>query len=193
MVWFVERRRSTRFSDDRVEQNGEAAIVGAERRYASSSGRGVSTTPIEEPESLMSLDNPTIRVHVGSAPAEESLPTAAQESLPRTLETFTPPIDIHEDSEGLVLEADLPGANEQNLSIQLEDNILSLYAQIDSPAPQGARLLHEEYRLGDYRRSFILSDEVDRDRISAELKNGVLRLFLPKSERSRTRRIEIKS
>ena len=59
--------------------------------------------------------------------------------------------------------------------------------------PKGRRLLHEEYRLGDYRPSFILSDEVDRDRISAELKNGVLRLVLPKSERSRTRRIEIKS
>ena len=141
----------------------------------------------------MSVDDPTIRVRVGSAPAAEGLPTVAHENVPRMLETFTPPIDIHEVPEGLVLEADLPGANEQNLSIQLEDNVLSLYAQIDSPAPEGARLVHEEYRLGDYRRSFILSDEVDRERISAELKNGVLRLFLPKSQRSRTRRIEIKS
>ena len=140
----------------------------------------------------MSVDNPTIRVRVGSAAAEEGLPTEAHENVPR-MEIFTPPIDIHEGPEGLVLEADLPGANQQNLSIQLADNVLSLYAQIDSPAPEGARLLHEEYRLGDYRRSFILSDEVDRDRISAELKNGVLRLFLPKAERSRTRRIEIKS
>ena len=56
-----------------------------------------------------------------------------------------------------------------------------------------AQLVHEEYRLGDYHRSFILSDEVDRERITAELKNGVLRLFLPKAERARTRRIEIKS
>ena len=57
--------------------------------------------------------------------------------------------------------------------------------------PRGARVLHEEYRPGDYQRSFILSDEVDRDRITAELKNGVLRLFLPKAER--VRRIEIKA
>ena len=41
-----------------------------------------------------------------------------------------------------------------------------------------ARLIHEEYRLGDYHRSFILSDEVDRERITAELKNGVLRVVL---------------
>ena len=93
----------------------------------------------------------------------------------------------------MTLEADLPGATERNLQVQLEDNVLCLYARIDSPAPEGARLVHEEYRLGDYHRSFILSDEVDRERITAELKNGVLRLFLPKAERARTRRIEIKA
>jgi HSP20 family protein len=141
----------------------------------------------------MNVNNPTIRVRVGSATAEEGLPNAAGENLPKVLESFTPPIDIHEGPEGLVLEADLPGAHEQNLTIQLEDNVLSLEARIDSPAPAEARLLHEEYCLGDYRRSFILSDEVDKDRIVAELKNGVLRLVLPKAERSRTRRIEIKS
>ncbi len=54
-------------------------------------------------------------------------------------------------------------------------------------------MIHEEYRVGDFQRSFILSDEVDRERITAELKEGVLRLFLPKAERARTRRIEIKS
>ena len=54
-------------------------------------------------------------------------------------------------------------------------------------------MLHEEYRVGDFYRSFILSDEVERGRITAELKNGVLRLMLPKAERAKTRRIEIKS
>jgi HSP20 family protein len=144
-------------------------------------------------EITMSVDNPTIRVRVGSGPAEPGAPNAAHEDLPKMFEPFTPPIDIHEGVEGLTLEADLPGATEQNLNIQLEDNVLSLYAKIGSPVPETARLLHEEYRLGDYQRSFILSDEVDRDRITAELKNGVLRLFLPKAERARTRRIEIKS
>jgi HSP20 family protein len=142
----------------------------------------------------MSVDNPTIRVRVGagSAPADPDSPNTA-ENLHKSSEAYTPPIDIHEGPEGLILEADLPGATEQNLTVQLEDNVLSLYAKIDSPVPEGAQLVHEEYRLGDYRRSFILSDEVDRDRITAELKNGVLRLFLPKAQRTRTRRIEIKS
>ena len=104
-----------------------------------------------------------------------------------------PPIDIHEAARRLILEADLPGAVEQNLRIQLEDNVLSLYARIDPPVPEDARLLHEEYRVGDYQRSFILGDEVDRARITAELTHGVLRVLLPKADRQRTRRIEIKS
>jgi HSP20 family protein len=141
----------------------------------------------------MSGDNTRIRVRIGSERVEPGVPHAAAETVPTIRETFTPPIDIHDGPEGLTLEADLPGATERDLDVQLEDNVLSLYARIDPPVPEGARLLHEEFRLGDYQRSFILSDEVDRDGITAELTNGVLRLFLPKSDRARTRRIEIKS
>ena len=141
----------------------------------------------------MNVDNPTIRVRVGSEPHEPGVRETAQGPLADRHQSYTPPIDIHEGPEGLLLEADLPGATERNLHVQLEDNVLSLYARIDSPAPEGARVLYEEYRLGDFQRSFILSDEVDRERITADLKNGVLRLFLPKAERARVRRIEIKA
>ncbi|APW59542.1 Hsp20/alpha crystallin family protein [Paludisphaera borealis] len=140
----------------------------------------------------MSVPNSSIRVAVGSASSPPGGPPRAgddQEARP----AFTPPIDIHDGPDGLTLEADLPGATESNLHIQLEDNVLSLYAKIDSPAPESARLIHQEYPVGDYHRSFILSDEVDRERITAELKNGVLRIFLPKADRARARRIEIKS
>jgi len=140
----------------------------------------------------MSVQGPTIHVRVGSQREEPVVGEAAQDR-PEQPEAYIPPIDIHEAPDGLKLEADLPGASEESLQIQLEDNVLSLYAKVDSPAPEGARLLHEEYRLGDYRRSFILSDEVDRERIAAALNNGVLTLVLPKAERARTRRIEIKS
>jgi HSP20 family molecular chaperone IbpA len=105
----------------------------------------------------------------------------------------TPLIDIHEGPDGLVLEADLPGASDQSLKIELEDNVLSLHAKVPPSVPDNARIIHEEYRTGEFHRSFILSDEVDRARIAAELKNGVLRLTLPKAERAKTRRIEIKT
>lgn len=141
----------------------------------------------------MNVQNPTIRVSVASEPRRTSLREGANKDSAAGRPTYTPPIDIHEGPDGLTLEADLPGATERNLTVQLEDNVLSLYVRIDSANPTELRLVHEEYRLGDYHRSFILSDEVDRDRITAELKNGVLRLFLPKADRVRTRRIEIKA
>ncbi|MFO0889534.1 MAG: Hsp20/alpha crystallin family protein [Isosphaeraceae bacterium] len=142
----------------------------------------------------MNISSPSIRVSVGGQPGPGPRhPEASPEPGAEHRRAFTPPIDIHEGPEGLTLEADLPGATEDNLFIQLEDNVLSLHARIESPVPQGGRLIHEEYPVGDYYRSFILSDEVDRDRITAELKNGVLRLVLPKADRARTRRIEIRS
>lgn len=108
-------------------------------------------------------------------------------------EVHAPPIDIHEGPDGLILEADLPGATEKSVNVSLEDNVLNLHADVAPPATEGMKLLHEEYRVGAYQRSFILSDDVDRDGIRAELNNGVLRLILPKAERAKTRRIEIRS
>ena len=127
-------------------------------------------------------------------PSGENGPQVAHpvEGLNPSRAYHTPLIDIHEGPEGLVLEADLQGASEENLTIQLEDNVLSLRAKL-APPHEGARVLHEEYRIADYYRSFILSDEVERSKISAELRNGVLRLILPKAERAKTRRIEVKS
>jgi HSP20 family protein len=134
----------------------------------------------------------------------ESVPTTPNGSHPnavanpangasRPVPPQTPLIDIHEGPDGLVLEADLPGVSQDNVAIHLEDNVLTLTAKVDAPLAASARTLHEEYRPVDFQRSFILSDEVDREQISADLKNGVLRLTLPKSERAKTRKIEIKA
>jgi HSP20 family molecular chaperone IbpA len=143
----------------------------------------------------MSTDNRSIPVAVGRpAPQEAEGPRAnPAEVIDPNRVYHTPLIDIHEGPDGLVLEADLPGVTEGYVSIQLEDNVLSLHARPGNPAPEGARVLHEEFHVGDFDRSFILSDEVERSRITAELRNGVLRLNLPKAERAKTRRIEIKS
>jgi HSP20 family protein len=142
----------------------------------------------------MNQDPSSVSVPIGRGPASrgEERGNGATHHGQSTV-VHTPLIDIHEGPEGLVLEADLPGVSEGQLSIQLEDNVLSLHAKVDSPIPEGARVLHEEYRPGDFYRSFILSDEVERSKITAELKNGVLKLKLPKAERAKTRRIEIKT
>jgi HSP20 family molecular chaperone IbpA len=142
----------------------------------------------------MSVDNRSIPVAIHrptTEPTSHATTAAAEAAIVQ--HTNTPLIDINEGPDGLVLEADLPGVSESNLSVQLEDNVLILHARVTSPFPEGARVLHEEYRVSDFYRSFILSDEVERNGISAELRNGVLRLVLPKAERAKTRRIEIKS
>ena len=143
----------------------------------------------------MSTDQRIIHVGVGAPTIENGcrVPAADAGEVKETRVYQTPLIDIHEGPEGLVLEADLPGGVEEDVNIQLADNVLTLYVKINPTLPEGARPLHEEYRQTDFYRSFILSDEVERSKITADLKNGVLRLTLPKAERAKTRRIEIKS
>lgn len=103
----------------------------------------------------------------------------------------TPPIDIFETSEGLVLRADLPGVAPDSLELQIQDNKLSLFGRVTAPVTEGARLLHEEYHVGDFVRSFILSDDVDHDRITAKLAEGVLELTLPRAKKAEPRKIEV--
>ncbi len=105
----------------------------------------------------------------------------------------TPPIDIFENGQGLVLRADLPGVTAEGLELQVQDNRLTLFGRVTSPVPEGAELVHQEYHSGDFLRSFILSDDVDHDRISAKLTNGVLEVLLPRIPRAEPRRISIQT
>lgn len=104
---------------------------------------------------------------------------------------FNPPIDIYETPDGLVLYADLPGVTSEGLDLQVQDNRLTLFGRIQQRESDSGTVVHEEYKVGDFLRSFILSDEVDHDRISARLNNGVLRVELPRASRSQPRRIEV--
>lgn len=104
---------------------------------------------------------------------------------------FTPPIDIFETPEGLVLLADLPGVSPETLELQVQDNKLTLFGRVHSILPEGARVIHSEYLVGDFLRSFILSDQVDHDRITARMQDGVLEVRLPNAPRAEPRRIPV--
>ena len=106
---------------------------------------------------------------------------------------FTPPIDIYETEEGLVLCADLPGVSAETLDLQIQDNKLTLFGRVTPSVSEHAELLHQEYEEGDFLRSFILSDEVDYDRINASINNGVLKVELPRANKTEPRRIEVKT
>lgn len=106
---------------------------------------------------------------------------------------FTPPIDIYETNEGLILQADLPGVSSDSLELQVQDNKLSLFGKVSLSIPPEARLIHQEYQVGHFLRSFILSDEVDHERISAKLTQGVLEVILPRHAKPEPRRIQIQT
>lgn len=112
---------------------------------------------------------------------------------PRQHYVFTPPIDIFETDEGLVLHADLPGVTVETLELQVQNNKLTLFGRVRPQAPPGAKPVHLEYEVGDFLRSFILSDDVDHDRIRAKLNGGVLEIVLPKAPEAERRFIQVNS
>lgn len=116
---------------------------------------------------------------------------AAKESAP--VEVYTPALDIHETAEGLILEADLPGVPPDQLEVRVEDNVLYIRGNVCWPKLDDGRVLYEELKPGDFYRSFILSDEVDVERITADFEQGVLRLKLPRAGKARPRKIEVRT
>lgn len=122
--------------------------------------------------------------------------TAHPDGVPETPQprhVYTPALDIYESEQGLVLEADLPGVRPEDLEIRVEDNVLHLYGKVTWPVPAGVRLVHEEVRAEDFYRSFILSDEVDPEHITADFSNAVLKLTLPKAPKAKPRKIEVRT
>jgi HSP20 family molecular chaperone IbpA len=106
---------------------------------------------------------------------------------------FVPRADIYETEEAITVVADMPGVDENSLDITLENNVLSIDGYVESFQPEGYSLAYAEYRVGDYQRAFTLSDQIDRDGIEAVIKDGVLRLYLPKVTEARKRKIAIQA
>ena len=104
---------------------------------------------------------------------------------------FAPAVDIVEDSHGITLYADLPGVPRENLDVQVRDGRLSLEAGAVVPMPTGLRLHHGEIRNPRFARAFTLSPDFDVSRIDAQLRDGVLKLTIPRREEAKPRRIEI--
>ena len=104
---------------------------------------------------------------------------------------FTPPIDIFEVEDGLALHADLPGVSLETLELEVQNNKLTLFGRVKPTDFENAHIVHQEYQVGDFLRSFILSDEVDHERITAKMNNGVLQVVLPKARKAEPRRIEV--
>ena len=106
---------------------------------------------------------------------------------------FQPEVDILERADGYLVYADLPGADEKSVSVKLENGTLVLDAALATTPDPGWRPLLEEYRFGGYHREFRIGEGIDTARVSASLRDGVLELELPKSERRRARTVTVQA
>ncbi len=127
-----------------------------------------------------------------STEKQAALSPTGQKSLATRDESLyvAPPVDIYETDDAIVVIVDLPGVDKDNMDVRVEDNILTIKGRSAYSPP--AELLREEFSLHGYFRQFQLSDEVDQNKITAESRNGVLTITLPKVERSKPKQIEVK-
>jgi HSP20 family molecular chaperone IbpA len=101
------------------------------------------------------------------------------------------PVDIFEDSESLVLTADMPGVSKDHLNVRVEGDTLLLEGDVLFDLPEKAEAVYADVRSTAYRRSFVLSRELDTEKIQANLKDGVLSVRIPKRAAVRPRKIEV--
>lgn len=104
---------------------------------------------------------------------------------------LTPLVDVVEDASGITLYADLPGVPKERLQLHVEADVLTIEGEVKLDLPEGIAFTHAEVELLRFRRAFTLSRELDAEQVSAELKNGVLTLRIPKKSHAQPRRIEI--
>ncbi len=128
--------------------------------------------------------------------SENNVPTikteapAVQREVTRTRERFaSPDVDIFETADGLSLVADLPGVEKSGLKITVEDDLLTIEGKVESTPQKGYQV--KEFEPVSFFRQFEITDTVDREKITADLKNGVLTLSLPRSEAMKPRQIEV--
>jgi HSP20 family protein len=116
---------------------------------------------------------------------KENSPASRQEP------TLMPPVDVVEDANGITLYADMPGVPKDRLQLRVDGDQLNLEGEMVLAVPEGTEASHAEVQLSRYRRTFTLSKELDAEKVSAELNQGVLRVRIPKAAHAQPRRIQV--
>lgn len=126
----------------------------------------------------------TGRIHPSNRPPERADGPPAGSYVP-------PAVDIYEEPDGLVLLADMPGVASAGLDVRLDRDTLTILGQPSKDDPGEPR--HREWKAEDYYRAFTLGDVIDRSKITADLKDGVLIVRLPKAAEAKPRKIQVRS
>lgn len=122
-----------------------------------------------------------------------TVPVKAEKQVPETREesrVLTPPVDIFEMDEGLVVVVDLPGVDKSAVDIRVENSILTIKGTVSHTSHGDP--VYKEFELLNYYRQFQLGEKVDQNKIRAEMKGGVLTIYLPKVEEAKPKKISVK-
>lgn len=122
---------------------------------------------------------------------QKQVPTETTERT-RDWPCFIPRADIFETEDAYLIKLDMPGVDENKIDITLEKNTLTINGYSNVERPEGYSLAAAEYRIGDYERSFRLTDRINQEDIEAAYEDGVLKLNLPKAEEAKARKIQVK-
>lgn len=104
---------------------------------------------------------------------------------------YRPYTDIHESEDTIVVTMDVPGVDRKDVDINLDKDVLTITGHVDLSSYEGLEPLYTEYNVGNYTRRFTISNEVDREGISAKIDDGVLTVTLPKAKEAGARRISV--
>lgn len=120
---------------------------------------------------------------------EKELSEGVERTRPRRV--FVPRATIYEVNDDIVVLVDMPGVKPENIDITLEKNELKINGYVNDLQPEGYSLVYSEYGIGDYERSFVVPQDIDREKIVAKLKDGVLELRLTRAEEYQARKIDV--
>ena len=104
---------------------------------------------------------------------------------------FLPVTDIFETQDALKVILEMPSVDKNSVEVRVENDVLTIDGQVDFTKYQGLQPVYTEYNIGNYARSFELSSKIDQERITADLRDGVITLVLPKAEKAKPRKIKV--
>jgi HSP20 family molecular chaperone IbpA len=107
------------------------------------------------------------------------------------MRAFVPTTDIFETEDTLTVVLEMPGVDRDHIDVSVENGLVTVEGRIDFGKYEGLQPVYSEYNIGPYRRSFRISSRVEQDKISAEMRDGVITLVLPKAEEAKPRRIKV--
>jgi len=104
---------------------------------------------------------------------------------------FMPVTDIFETPEALTVVLEMPGVDRNSIEANVEDDVVTIEGRIDFTKYEGMQPVYTEYNVGHYARSFEISNKIDQSKISAQMKDGVVTIVLPKAEQAKPRKIQV--